>query len=89
MANEIKIEDVGQLKDFVGYKIKIGKSEQSAKFTQPVKIQSFLDEYGSGKKKYLNSKKYYIFSTNIFFKKIFIWVKQYDFDTVTIKTSHF
>ena len=45
MAKEIKIEDVGKLKEFVGCKIEIDKSEQSAKFTQPVMIQSFLDAY--------------------------------------------
>ena len=30
---EVEIEDVGELKEFVGYKIEIDKSEQSAKFT--------------------------------------------------------
>ena len=37
----IKIKDVGKLKEFVGCKIKIDKSERTAKFTQPVLIQSF------------------------------------------------
>ena len=48
---EIEIEDVGELKEFVWFKTEIDKSEWSAKFTQPVMIQSFLDEFGAGKKK--------------------------------------
>ena len=48
LAEEIEIEDVGELKVFIGCKIEIDKSEQSAKFTQPVTIQLFLDEFGAG-----------------------------------------
>ena len=51
LANEIEIEDVGKLKEFVGCKIEIDNSEQSTKFTQPVTIQSFMDEFSSGRKK--------------------------------------
>ena len=50
LANEIKIEDVGKLKEFVGCKIEIDKSERSAKFTQPVMIKSFLDKLSARKK---------------------------------------
>ena len=50
LVKEVEIEDVGELKEFVGCEIEIDKSEQSAKFTQPVMIQSFLDEFGAGKK---------------------------------------
>ena len=45
LAKEIEIEDVGELKEFVGCKINIDK------FTQPVMIQSFLDEFGVEKKR--------------------------------------
>ena len=38
LAVEIKIEDVGKLKELVGCKINIDKWGQSAKFTQPVMI---------------------------------------------------
>ena len=51
MVNKIKIEDVGELKEFVECKVKIDKSEQSAKFTQPDMMESFLDEFSAGKKK--------------------------------------
>ena len=50
LAKKIKIEDVGERKEFVGCKIKIVKSEQLANFTQPVMIQSFWDEFGAGEK---------------------------------------
>ena len=51
LTKEIKIEDVGKLKEFVGCKVEIDESERSAKFTQPVMIHSFLDEFREGKKK--------------------------------------
>ena len=51
---EIKIEDVGELKEFVECIIQIVKSERSAKFTQTVTIQSFLDKFGAGKKNELH-----------------------------------
>ena len=51
LAKEIKIEDFGELKEFVRCKMKIDKSEQLAKFTKPVMIQSFLDRFGAGKEK--------------------------------------
>ena len=51
LATEIKIEDDGKLKELIGCKIKMDKSEQSAKFTQSVMIQSFLEKFGAGKKK--------------------------------------
>ena len=54
-AKEVKIEDVGELKEFIESKIKIDKLEQSAKYTQPVVIQSFLNELGAGKKKQMTS----------------------------------
>ena len=50
LAKEIKIEDVGKLKEFIGCKIKIVKLEQSAQFTQLVIIRSFLDEFSAGKR---------------------------------------
>ena len=49
LAKEIKIEDIGELKEFGGCKIKIDKFEQSAKFTQSVMIQS-LDKISAGKR---------------------------------------
>ena len=55
IAKEIKIEDVGELKEFIGCNIKTDKLERSAKFTQPVMIQSFLDKFGRGKKKQVTS----------------------------------
>ena len=54
LSKEIEIEDVGKLKEFVGCKVEIDNSKQSAKFTKPAMIQSFLDEFGAGKKKYTN-----------------------------------
>ena len=51
IPKEIKIEDVGKLKEFVGCKIEINKSERSARFTKPVMIQSFLDKFAAGKNK--------------------------------------
>ena len=50
LAKEIRIEDVNKLKEFVGCKIEINKSKQTAKFTQPVMIQLFLDKFGAGKR---------------------------------------
>ena len=50
MKSKIGKRDAGKLKEFIGFKIKIDKVEQSAKFTQPVMIQSFLVELGAGKK---------------------------------------
>ena len=50
IAKEIEIEDVGKLKQFVGCKIGIDKLERSAKFTQPVMIQSFLNKFDAVKK---------------------------------------
>ena len=51
LAKEVKIEDVDELKELVGHKIEIDKTERSVKFTQPVMIQSFLDEFHAGEKK--------------------------------------
>ena len=51
LAKEIKIEYVGKLKEFVGFTVEIDKLERSTKFTQPVMIQSFLDEFGAGEKR--------------------------------------
>ena len=50
-SKEIKFEDVGELKEFVGCKVEIDKLEPSAKFTQPVIIQSFLDKFDAGNMK--------------------------------------
>ena len=49
LAEEIKIEDVGEQREFVGCKVEIDKSEQLAKFTQPIMIQPFSDKFGAGK----------------------------------------
>ena len=51
LAKEIEIEEVGELKEFVGCKDEIDQSERQAKFTPPVLIQSFLDDFSAGKKK--------------------------------------
>ena len=50
LAKEIEIRDVGELKEFIGYKIKVDKLEQLTKFTQPVITHSFLDKFGAGKR---------------------------------------
>ena len=47
LAKEIKVEDVGELKEFVGCTIEINKSERSAKFIQPVMIQLFWVQFGA------------------------------------------
>ena len=46
LVKEIKIDE----KEFVQCNVKIGKLEWSEKFTQPVMIQSFLDELSTGKR---------------------------------------
>ena len=51
MAKGMEIEDVCKLTVLVGCKIEIKKLEQSAIFTQPIMIQSFLDEFGAGKQR--------------------------------------
>ena len=38
-------DDVGEMKEYVGCKLTINKKERSMKFTQPVLIQSFEDEF--------------------------------------------
>ena len=44
IAKEIKIEDVGELKEFIGCKIEIDKLEQSAKVAQHVMIQNLVQK---------------------------------------------
>ena len=50
-VKEIKVEGVGEVKEFIGCKTEIDKLESSAKFTQPVMIQLFLDKCSAGQKK--------------------------------------
>ena len=51
LAKEIEMEDVNKHELHVGCKIEFDKWERSAKFTQPVMIQSFFDEFGTENKK--------------------------------------
>ena len=45
-------DDVGWLEEYVGCKIDINRDERKLKFTQPVLIQSFTDEFNLPKRKY-------------------------------------
>ncbi len=47
----IDIDDVGPLNEFVGCKVEIDQIAKTAKSTQPVMIQSFLDEFDAGRTK--------------------------------------
>ena len=53
LAKEIEVEDVGKLKELIGCKIKIDELGRWAKFTQLVMIQSFLDKFHAGKRKWV------------------------------------
>ena len=44
-------DDVGEVKEYVGCKIDRNEKERSIKFTQPVMIQSFKDEFKTGDRK--------------------------------------
>lgn len=45
-------DDVGWLEEYAGCKIDINREERKLKFTQPVLIQSFTDEFNLPKRKY-------------------------------------
>ena len=53
ITREFEIDDVSELKEFIRCKVEINKSVRLAKFTQPVMIQSFQNEFGTGKKKHV------------------------------------
>ena len=46
MGKEFDCEDLGALEEYVGCKIDYNKKEGWIRFTQPVLIQSFVDEFG-------------------------------------------
>eukprot|EP00957_Ditylum_brightwellii_P198696 15144378-Ditylum_brightwellii.AAC.1 len=43
--NRFDCNDVGEVKEYVGYNININEEEKSMTFTQPVLLQSFEDEF--------------------------------------------
>ena len=43
-------DDVGEVKEYVGCKIDRNARERSIKITQPVLLQSFMDEFRTGKR---------------------------------------
>ena len=45
-------DDIGELQEYVGCKIVHNRKERSVKFTQPVLLQSFTDEFGIGGSKH-------------------------------------
>ena len=44
-----ELDDLGKLMEYVGCKVDVDREKGSAKFMQPVMIQSFKDEFGAGK----------------------------------------
>ena len=44
-----ELDDLGELMEYVGCKVDVDREKRTAKFTQPVMIQSFKDEFGAGK----------------------------------------
>lgn len=45
MMNRFDCDEVGELEEYVGCKIDINREERSVKITQPVLLQSFVDEF--------------------------------------------
>jgi 5'-3' exoribonuclease 2 len=45
ITSHLKCDDLGPMKEYVGYKVDIDWAILSAKFTQPVLLQSFVDEF--------------------------------------------
>jgi hypothetical protein len=45
LTNLVECDDVGEMKEYVGCKLDIDKDKQWMKFTQPVILQSFKDEF--------------------------------------------
>ena len=45
MMERFECEDVGDIVEYVGCKIDINREEQTLKFTQPVLLQSYEDEF--------------------------------------------
>ena len=45
MMRQFECDEVGELKEYVGCKLDWHKGKNWLKFTQPVLIQSFLDEF--------------------------------------------
>ena len=46
MSKEFDCDDLGPLEEYVGCKIEYNKAEGWLRFTQPVLVQSFVDEFG-------------------------------------------
>ena len=46
LKEHFNCEDIGEVKEYVGCKVDIDYNKRSVKFTQPVTIQSFIDEFG-------------------------------------------
>jgi hypothetical protein len=45
MIKRFECDDVGELKEYVGCKVTFGKNDESLTLTQPVLLQSFVDEF--------------------------------------------
>jgi len=45
MKSRVGCDDVGELLEYIGCKVTHNKVARTIKFTQPVMIQSFLDEF--------------------------------------------
>ena len=46
LSEHFKCDDVGELEDYVGCKIDIGRNEKKMTISQPVLVQSLFDEFG-------------------------------------------
>ena len=51
LKERFDIDDIEELKEYLGCKIKLNHQEQSLKFTQPVLLQSFKDKFELSQKK--------------------------------------
>ena len=51
---KVECDDTGELKEYVGCKLDIDIKNQRMKWTQPVLLQSFTDEFELPKKKFRN-----------------------------------
>ena len=52
MKKSMDCDDIGWLTEYVGCKIEINRETRELKFTQPVLIQSFSDEFRLPEKNY-------------------------------------
>jgi len=51
LADRYDVDDLGVMDEYVGCKTDLDVEDRSLKFTQPVILQSFIDEFGIGKDK--------------------------------------